>query len=248
MKRNEAFELDVFLDEALSSYIPRTPRVGLERRVLHRIRVEGSTPARRLYPRWAVVASLVTCVSMALFAAWLHMSSRHIASLFGGSLLLDWCELLQTSWVGTSIRESTLVYPFIEGTHVLSLALMLGPAMMWDLRLAGVLWIRDPVSKVRKFLPITFAGFFVMVTTGSLLFWSEPLKCYHSVYFRIKIVLLVLSGLNALVFHSTIDRSIADWDTAMPPPPRARLAGILSLILWAGVIFAGRYTAYNLSM
>ena len=72
------------------------------------------------------------------------------------------------------------------------------------------------------------------------------MKCYNSVYFRIKVVALILAGLNAMVFHSTIDRTTAQWDTSSPPPLRARMAGILSLTLWTLVIFAGRYTAYNL--
>ncbi len=81
-------------------------------------------------------------------------------------------------------------------------------------------------------MPITFFGFVLMVTTGVLLLWSEPVKCYNSAYFRIKVAALILAGLNATVFHSTIDRTTAQWDTASPPPFRARMAGILSLTLW----------------
>ena len=158
--------------------------------------------------------------------------------------LLHWIESTQLS---TSIRESILVFPIIEGIHLLGLALMMAPVMMFDLRLVGVIWPGDAASKVkRQFLPITFAGFALMVVTGTLLFWSEPVRCWESNYFRIKFVLLLLAGLNALVFHSTLDRHIADWDTAAPPPPRARWAGVLSLSLWTCVIFAGRYTAYHL--
>ena len=161
--------------------------------------------------------------------------------------LLGFCQWLQETWVSVSIRESTLVFPILEGSHLLGLALMMAPVMMYDLRLAGLLWKTDPVSKVKwQFLPITFAGFFLMVSTGVLLFWSEPIKCYQSLYFRIKVVFLILAGLNAMVFHATIDRKTAEWDMTMPTPGRARLAGYLSLTFWTMVIFAGRYTAYNL--
>jgi hypothetical protein len=161
--------------------------------------------------------------------------------------LLGWCQWLQNTSIGTQIRESILVFPILEGTHLLGLAFMMAPVMMYDLRLMGVLWKKDPVTKVKwQFLPITFVGFFIMITTGALLFWSEPVKCYNSPYFRVKVICLILAGLNALVFHSTIDRTAKEWDTTMPPPSRARLAGILSLTIWTAVIFAGRYTAYNL--
>lgn len=163
---------------------------------------------------------------------------------------MSWIGLLQ--WIqhtpsSTAIRESVLVFPILEGMHLLGLALMMAPVLMFDLRLTGVLWQGDAASKVKRvFLPITFFGFAVMITTGLLLFWSEPLRCWESGYFRIKVVMLALAGLNALVFHSTLDRHIVDWDTVSPPPARARWAGVLSLTLWTGVIFAGRYTAYHL--
>jgi hypothetical protein len=161
--------------------------------------------------------------------------------------LLDLCQWLQDTSISTALRESTTLWPVLEGSHLIGMALMMAPVMMYDFRLIGVRWKRDPVSKVKwGFLPITFFGFALMVTTGVLLLWSEPVKCYKSGYFRIKVIALILAGLNALVFHSTIDRTTSQWDTSLPPPFRARMAGILSLTLWTAVIFAGRYTAYNL--
>ena len=139
--------------------------------------------------------------------------------------ILGFCQWLQDTSIGTQIRESTLVFPVLEGSHLLGLALMMAPVMMYDLRLVGLMWTGDPVSKVKwQFLPITFAGFFFMVSTGVLLFWSEPIKCYNSLYFRIKVVFLIIAGLNALVFHSTIDRTASQWDTMLPTPTRARIA------------------------
>jgi len=158
--------------------------------------------------------------------------------------LLEW---MQNTPSSTAIRESIYVFPILEGTHLLGLALMMAPILMFDLRLIGVIWRGEAASKVkRQFLPVTLAGFALIVTTGSLLFWSEPVRCWESSYFRIKFVLLLLAGLNALIFHSTLDRHIGEWDTSTPPPARARFAGVLSLTLWTAVIFAGRYTAYHL--
>jgi hypothetical protein len=161
--------------------------------------------------------------------------------------VLELSQWLQNTPISTALRESTTLWPVLEGSHLLGMALMMAPVMMYDLRLIGVRWKNDPVSRVKwSFLPVTFFGFALMVSTGVLLLWSEPVKCYNSLYFRIKVVALILAGLNALVFHSTIDRTTAQWDTAAPPPFRARLAGVMSLTLWTAVIFAGRYTAYNL--
>jgi hypothetical protein len=84
-----------------------------------------------------------------------------------------------------------------------------------------------------------------MVLTGALLFFSQPLKCYNSLFFRIKMTLLLLAGVNALVFHLTMYRSMADWDQMPVPSLRARLAGWLSLALWVAIITAGRTMAYK---
>src|SRR5271163_2786349 len=126
---------------------------------------------------------------------------------------------LQNTPVSTQIRESTLLFPVLEGTHLLALAFTMAPVMMYDLRLIGLLWRTEPVSKVKaQFLPITLAGFFISVITGTLLLCSEPVKCFGNVYFKIKVILLILAGLNALIFHSTIDRTLERWDCALTPP------------------------------
>ena len=82
----------------------------------------------------------------------------------------------------------------LEGTHLLGMALMMAPVMMYDFRLIGVRWKADPVAKVKwGFLPITFFGFALMIVTGVLLLLSEPVKCYKSGYFRLKLAALILA-------------------------------------------------------
>jgi len=161
--------------------------------------------------------------------------------------LLAWCQWLQDTPLSTAIRTSAYTYPFIEGTHVLGLAFSVGTIVWFDLRLLGVTMRRDRVSEVFDQLrPWATAGFTVMVITGSLFFASRAADAYASIYFRIKVGLLMLGALNIVIFHTTIDRHRQQWDTAATPPLRARLAGLLSLILWFSIIAAGRIMAYNL--
>jgi hypothetical protein len=89
-------------------------------------------------------------------------------------------------------------YPLIESVHVLALCLFLGLAVMLDLRLLGLTMRRVAVSEVAgRLLPWTVAGFLIMIVSGALLFYGIPVRTYQSVFFRIKVILLVLSGLNA---------------------------------------------------
>src|SRR5262245_37356290 len=158
--------------------------------------------------------------------------------------IIQW---MQTSDIGTGIRESIWLFPVVEATHVLTLALSVGVLIWFDLRLMGWGMKHQPISQVHKqVMPYAFVGFAIMFITGGLLFWSEAQKCYLSGFFRAKVLFLVLAGLNATYFELSTKKTIQDWDKYPVPPPKARMAGLVSIISWAAVIIAGRATAYNL--
>lgn len=159
--------------------------------------------------------------------------------------LFEMCRALEQTTVSTVVRESA--FPYVEGAHVLALSLSVGIVMWFDLRLLGVAMRTRPVSEVFQDLKLwMFAGFGIMFLTGGLLFAAHATKAYASGYFRAKLALLILAGLNAAVYHLTIDRSESEWGKALVPPPRARAAGLLSLLLWFSVVAVGRLFAYYL--
>ena len=142
--------------------------------------------------------------------------------------------------------ESLYVWPLLESTHVLSLGLFVGTAVMNDLRLLGWTMREVPVSEITgRLLPWTRIGFAVMLTTGLLLFYSSPVRYYHNIFFRFKVLLLIVAGLNAVVFHRGIHRRVAEWDNDTKLPRAARVAGAVSLIAWALIVVSGRLIAYN---
>ena len=164
-----------------------------------------------------------------------------------GSLSIDgiltW--LAETPW-SVGLLESQYVWPFLESTHVLTLALFMGTAIVNDLRLLGAGFTAVPVAQVTgRLLRITRLAFAVMVVTGVLIFYSNPVHYYHNVFFRIKVILLVVAGINIWYFHGRIHRRVTDWEQQSPPPRSARIAGAVSLIAWAGIIVSGRLIAYN---
>jgi hypothetical protein len=160
--------------------------------------------------------------------------------------LLPFCKWLADTPGSLALRESLYLYPLVESAHVLTLCVFLGLAAAFDLRLLGIAFRGVPMTEIKRRLgPWMTSGFIVMVTTGALLFYAIPVRSYQNIFFRIKVVTLILAGLNAFVFHSTIDRKVARWDVDPVPPPAARRAGATSLILWAIVVVAGRMIAYN---
>jgi len=83
-----------------------------------------------------------------------------------------------------------------------------------------------------------------MIASGVLLFLAEASKSYYNPAFRFKMLLLIVAGVNPLIFHRTVYRNVSLWDEASVAPGRARLTAYLSLTLWSGIIVAGRAIAY----
>jgi hypothetical protein len=159
---------------------------------------------------------------------------------------LEWLSNTQLSMV---MRESTWGEPIVESIHVLTLTLFLGFAVMLDMRLLGVMWKRRRMSEVlAQFNPWLFGGFAVMILSGALLFAADPVTFYntHPPFFKIKMIMLVLAGLNVLIFNATIGRKVAQWDLSPSTPGAAKVAAIVSIALWVLIIAAGRAIAYVL--
>jgi hypothetical protein len=160
--------------------------------------------------------------------------------------LLAFCEWLDATAASTALHESMYMYPLVESTHVLTLMLFVGLAIVLDLRLLGLILRGVPVSQVAgRLLPWTIAGFVVMTLTGLLLFYAIPVRTYQSIFFRAKVIFLILAGVNVWYFHTRVYKRISEWDRDVITPRAARRAGLASLVLWAGVIVAGRMIAYN---
>jgi hypothetical protein len=160
--------------------------------------------------------------------------------------LLPFFEWLADLPWSVDLHESQYAYSIIESIHVWAMALFFGMTVMFDLRLLGWTMRGVPVSEViRRLQPWTIAGFAIMVVSGSLLFFAIPLRSYQNVFFRGKMLLLLLAGLNVWIFHSRVFPRVVAWDTEGVPPRAARVAGGLSLVLWVGVVFSGRMIAYD---
>ena len=160
--------------------------------------------------------------------------------------LVEFCHWLGDTQGSIALHESIWVYPIVESVHVLTLSVFLGLTVMLDLRLLGATMQATPASRlIRRLIPWMLGGFAVMVTTGALLFYADPVRTYFNVFFRLKVVFLIGAGLNAGAFHMMASRTLPQWDLDTKPPARARLAGGLSLALWAAIVVCGRMIAYH---
>ena len=115
------------------------------------------------------------------------------------SLLIPFFEWLGTTHGSVALHESQYMYLIVLGGHVLTLCLFVGTAVMLDLRLMGLTLQRVPVSEVAaQLVPLMGVGFLLMVVSGALLFYANPLYTFQNLFFRLKIVVLVLAGVNGV--------------------------------------------------
>jgi len=154
---------------------------------------------------------------------------------------LEWVESTDLS---TAIREGALLYPIIGGFHLLAIALFGGMLVMTDLRLLGWAMRRRAVSEVlEQFRAWKRVGFALVVSSGLLLAWAEPLRLYRSPSFWGKMALFVFVGVHALAFRNAVYENARALDLGLTP--RAKLAATVSLILWGGLIVTGRLIAFD---
>ena len=152
---------------------------------------------------------------------------------------------LEGTPVGSSVRESLWLFPAIETLHLLGMALLVVTIGAFDLRLMGLAIRGMRVSELaRRLFPCAWTGLAVQVLTGALLFSSEATKMVVNPAFRLKMLLILLGGVHAVVFRWIACRDMPAWDEAGPTPLRGKVAGLASLLLWMGVVAAGRWIGF----
>jgi len=101
-----------------------------------------------------------------------------------------------------------------------------------------------PLKSMIGLLPWVWAGFIINVTTGSLLFIYGASNFGTSGAFQLKMLLMVLAGINAFAFELVTRKDGGQWVEAGRPPPAAKVFATLSLALWVSVVTTGRWMAY----
>jgi hypothetical protein len=156
---------------------------------------------------------------------------------------------LQSSALGMAIRGETgweYLFPNLETLHVISLTVVFGSILMVDLRLLGITERSRTVTKLAaEVLPYTWIAFACAAATGSFMFISKASTYIHNLDFQLKFLCMFLAGINMFVFHFGAYRHVQDWDAQLPTPVAAKVSGAISLLLWTGVIFFGRWIGFT---
>jgi len=156
-------------------------------------------------------------------------------------------EAISTTGIAAYMAEDPFAFPTVETFHVISLVIVFGSILVVDLRLMGLASRDYSISSLsRTILPVTWIAFIGAAITGALLFTSNPFGYWGNTAFKAKLVLLVLAGVNMMVFHFITQRR-GNLDGPGLVPGGARLAGFISAIVWIGIIACGRWIGFTMS-
>ena len=156
---------------------------------------------------------------------------EHLAKLISNSSLTEW------------IQTEYWLWPILEIAHFLGLTLLLGGLIIIDLRMLG--FFRNiNLQATHKIIPIVIMGFSLNLVTGVLFFYGDPMRYSVNIGFQIKMVLILIAGLNAAVYHLKSRDLLRSAEPNGSPDYRARLVASISLSSWCGVLLLGRLIPY----
>lgn len=150
---------------------------------------------------------------------------------------------LEMSGLGDAMRSSPTLYPAVETLHIIGFAILVGSIIAFDLRVLGFARGLPMFDAGQHLLPIAWVGFALAVPMGLMLFLTEATSIAANPAFRFKLVLLILAGLNMLLFHRAAWRHVHAW-AAGEAPFVAKVSALASMVLWIGVLAGGRLIAY----
>ena len=155
---------------------------------------------------------------------------------------------LQSTPFALAIAENDILFPWIESFHVLAIVIVVGTISIVDLRLLGVASLDISAKRLmRDIIPYTWCAFAVAAITGSLMFSSDATHYGHNRLFQVKLVMLVLAGLNMAVFHLFGERDIERWEApGAATPVAAKAAASISLVAWIAIVSLGRGTGFTM--
>ena len=145
--------------------------------------------------------------------------------------------------INTWVLSTYWLWPLLEIIHFIGLSLLLGSILIVDLRLAGYLR-QVELASTQRLLPWATAGFVMNLVSGTLFFFGDPGRYSINIGFQVKMVLVLIAGLNVLLYVWKIKPVVASWDAHGDTPPIAKTVAWASLATWTAVLLLGRLIPY----
>lgn len=160
-------------------------------------------------------------------------------------LSIAFCRDVEISEFHRAISEFNQTWAVIQSLHLIAMATLVASITAFDLRLLGLAMKRVPISRLGdRLLPATWFAFGLLILTGGTMFVEKAISYCQNWVFLAKMVLILVAGVNMAVFQFSVYWSGSKWDKDAATPLSAKLAGSISVLLWAGVVVAGRWIGF----
>jgi putative copper export protein len=161
-------------------------------------------------------------------------------------MLSEFSKWLAATELSHAIQTTSWIIPSLQTIHILCVAAVFSSAILVDLRIWRLLERDVPLPEMaRRFLPTIWPVLLVLLVTGSLLIIGEPRRSLLNSTFYLKMALLVLAIVLTVALQRSISSSPDSWDTDLTRRILGRFAATLSILVWCGILFAGRWIAYT---
>ena len=157
------------------------------------------------------------------------------------TFILDWME---QTWLNGFMLDFSYTWVIMETLHFFGMCLLFGPIIVMDLRLLGFDRVRVPATALHTLVPLAMIGFAINLITGTAFFFGNPYRYAVNISFQLKMLLVLLAGLNVLYFWRMAAPVLAAGGPNDDPPYWLKAAGLSSLLLWTGVLAFGRLIPY----
>jgi hypothetical protein len=153
-------------------------------------------------------------------------------------------EAIKASSIGAFVRDTPWAFPTLQSLHFIGMTLLIGVVGLIDLRVLGIAKSL-PLRPLHRFLPLAFVGFGINLVTGIFFFCHDPYVYAFNPSFRIKMLLILLAGVNALWFQIGFFLDLEKWGPNIEASRLAKVVSAISILLWIAVITGGRYIAFT---
>ena len=157
-------------------------------------------------------------------------------------MIAEFCKWLAATPLSQHIQDVFWVIPTVQIVHIVSIATVMGSMAMLLLRLLGIASRRQSMADMaHRFLPWVWVALVVLLCSGTILIIAEPAREILTEMFWIKMSLIATAVVLALVFRHALQRNKDYWERHRAA---AVLLGSVSLVIWVGIVAAGRWIAY----
>lgn len=158
-------------------------------------------------------------------------------------MLQSFASTIADSSLNQWISDTYWLWPVLEIAHFMGLSMLLGALLIIDVRLLGMLRNFD-AEPVKQLAPLAWVGFLINFSTGTLFFVGDPMRYSVNIGFQLKMLLILIAGLNLVVYQIQVRPHRSGWNAASSTTTVARVVAVTSLMTWAGVLLLGRLIPY----